>query len=180
MKETTVKLKEEQIMGIKIKIFAYTGEENISLVDRFFEIVQSFSNTFKEDVTIVKEELSLKDTLVAGAEEPESILFEAEGWNECLNKKVIENFRKIEKTAEKVGFEKLSDYFENVFRTGQRTPESWYLWSSMRNMDDIFGYGSDHAVCDKNGNWTIMMPEEVKKEVKKHPEQYAVIKLIYD
>lgn len=65
MKETTVKLKEEQIMGIKIKIFAYTGEENISLVDRFFEIVQSFSNTFKEDVTIVKEELSLKDTLVA-------------------------------------------------------------------------------------------------------------------
>lgn len=76
--------------------------------------------------------------------------------------------------------EKLSDYFENVFRTGQRTPESWYLWSSMRNMDDIFGYGSDHAVCDKNGNWTIMMPEEVKKEVKKHPEQYAVIKLIYD
>mgnify|MGYP001637866748 CR=1 FL=1 len=107
-------------MGIKIKIFAYTGEENISLVDRFFEIVQSFSNTFK------------------------------------------------------------SDYFENVFRTGQRTPESWYLWSSMRNMDDIFGYGSDHAVCDKNGNWTIMMPEEVKKEVKKHPEQYAVIKLIYD
>ena len=55
-----------------------------------------------------------------------------------------------------------------------------YLWSSMRNMDDIFGYGSDHAVCDKNGNWTIMMPEEVKKEVKKHPEQYAVIKLIYD
>ena len=144
MKETTVKLKEEQIMGIKIKIFAYTGEENISLVDRFFEIVQSFSNTFKED------------------------------------KMVIESFRKIEKTAVKVGFEKLSDYFENVFRTGQRTPESWYLWSSMRNMDDIFGYGSDHAVCDKNGNWTIMMPEEVKKEVKKHPEQYAVIKLIYD
>ena len=133
-------------MGIKIKIFAYTGEENISLVDRFFEIVQSFSNTFKEDVTIVKEELSLKDALVAGAEEPESILFEAEGWNERLNKKVIENFRKIEKTAEKVGFEKLSDYFENVFRTGQRTPESWYLWSSMRNMDDIFGYGSDHAL----------------------------------
>ena len=40
-------------MGIKIKIFAYTGEENISLVDRFFEIVQSFSNTFKEDVTIL-------------------------------------------------------------------------------------------------------------------------------
>ena len=91
-------------MGIKIKIFAYTGEENISLVDRFFEIVQSFSNTFKEDVTIVKEELSLKDTLVAGAEEPESILFEAEGWNERLNKKVIENFRKIEKNGRKSRF----------------------------------------------------------------------------
>ena len=133
MKETTVKLKEEQIMGIKIKIFAYTGEENISLVDRFFEIVQSFSNTFKEDVTIVKEELSLKDTLVAGAEEPESILFEAEGWNERLNKKVIENFRKIEKTAEKVGFEIILKMFF-VLDRGHRNPgifghlcETWMI-----------------------------------------------------
>lgn len=142
-------------MGIKIKIFAYTGEENISLVDRFFEIVQSFSNTFKEDVTIVKEELSLKDTLVAGAEEPESILFEAEGWNERLNKKVIENFRKIEKTAEKSVLRSYQIILKMFFvlDRGHRNPG--IFGHLCRNMDDIFGYGSDHAVCDKNGNWTI-------------------------
>lgn len=83
-------------------------------------------------------------------------------------------------SAAENGFEKLSDYFKNLFHTEQRTPDSWHLWSSMRNIDDIFGYGTEYAVHDKDDNWTVIMPKDVLEDVKRHPEQYAIVKLIYD
>ncbi len=50
----------------------------------------------------------------------------------------------------------------------------------MRNIDDIFGYGTEYAVHDKDDNWTVIMPKDVLEDVKRHPEQYAIVKLIYD
>ena len=76
--------------------------------------------------------------------------------------------------------EETSDYFKNLFHTEQRTPDSWHLWSSMRSIDDIFGYGTEYAVHDKDDNWTVIMPKDVLEDVKRHPEQYAIVKLIYD
>ena len=29
-------------------------------------------------------------------------------------------------------------------------------------------------------NWTVIMPKDVLEDVKRHPEQYAIVKLIYD
>ena len=97
-----------------------------------------------------------------------------------LEEDVVQNFKKLENSAAENGFEKLSDYFKNLFHTEQRTPDSWHLWSSMRNIDDIFGYGTEYAVHDKDDNWTVIMPKDVLEDVKRHPEQYAIVKLIYD
>ena len=42
------------------------------------------------------------------------------------------------------------------------------------------GYGTDCAVYDENGNWTVMMPEVIKKEALSHPENFVILQLIYD
>ena len=106
--------------------------------------------------------------------------FLAEKWKKRLEEDVVQNFKKLENSAAENGFEKLSDYFKNLFHTEQRTPDSWHLWSSMRSIDDIFGYGTEYAVHDKDDNWTVIMPKDVLEDVKRHPEQYAIVKLIYD
>ena len=50
----------------------------------------------------------------------------------------------------------------------------------MRNMDDICGYGAEYAVRDRDDNWTVMMPKHVLEDVRRHPEQYAIVKIVYE
>ena len=92
----------------------------------------------------------------------------------------MQNFKKLENSAAENGFEKLSDYFKNLFHAERRTPYSWCLWSSMRNMDDIFGYGAEYAVRDRDDNWTVMMPKHVLEDVRRYPEQDAIVKIVYE
>ena len=99
-------------------------------------------------------------------------VFETTDWSEFQDKLIY--------SAAENGFEKLSDYFKNLFHAERRTPYSWCLWSSMRNMDDIFGYGAEYAVRDRDDNWTVMMPKDVLEDVRRHPEQYAIVKIVYD
>jgi len=176
-------------MGVAITIFTYFGDDEETLPARFYGVEKAFYKAFEGDINIIKE-YSPGDIMkeyshggeayIVGTKKPEAILQEAETWNKRLEEDVVQNFKKLENSAAENGFEKLSDYFKNLFHTERRTPYSWHLWSSMRNIDDIFGYGTEYAVCDKNDNWTVMMPEEVLDDVKRHPEKYAIVKLVYD
>ena len=167
-------------MGVAITIFTYFGDYEETLSARFYGVKKAFCEAFKGDISIIKEYSFGEETFILGEKKTEVILFEAEKWNKRLEEDVVQNFKKLENSAAENGFEKLSDYFKNLFHTEQRTPDSWHLWSSMRNIDDIFGYGTEYAVHDKDDNWTVIMPKDVLEDVKRHPEQYAIVKLIYD
>lgn len=176
-------------MGVVIRIFTYLGDDEETPIVRFYGVEKAFYKAFKGDINIIKENLPGdimkeysrgEEAYIVGTKKPEAILQEEETWNKRLEEDVVQNFKKLENSAAENGFEKLSDYFKNLFYTERRTPYSWCLWSSMRNMDDIFGYGAEYAVCDRDDNWTVMMPKDVLEDVRRHPEQYAIVKLVYD
>ena len=176
-------------MGVAIRIFTYLGDDEETPIVGFYGVEKAFYKAFKRDIDFIKKYLPGdimkeysrgEEVYIVGTKKPEAILQEAETWNKRLEENVVQNFKKLENSATENGFEKLSDYFKNLFHTEQRIPDSWHLWSSMRNIDDIFGYGTEYAVCDRNNNWTVMMPEEVLDDVKRHPEKYAIVKLVYD
>ena len=117
---------------------------------------------------------------VVQKENPDKIISAAQKWNEDIEQKVVKSLEVLEEKASDCGYKNLSEYFNCSFHNKERSSYSWDLWSSLRSMDDILGYGTDCAVYDENGNWTVMMPEVIKKEALSHPENFVILQLIYD
>lgn len=167
-------------MGVAIKVFAYYKPEQININELYEQIKESFITVFKGEIEIVKNYSSCFKNTIIGKENPDKIISAAQKWNEDIEQKVVKSLEVLEEKASDCGYKNLSEYFNCSFHNKERSSYSWDLWSSLRSMDDILGYGTDCAVYDENGNWTVMMPEVIKKEALSHPENFVILQLIYD
>ena len=167
-------------MGVAMKVFDYYKPEQINIYELYEQIKESFITAFKGEIEIVKNYSSCFKNTIIGKENPDKIISAVQKWNEDIEQKVVKSLEALEKKASDYGCKNLSEYFNCSFHIKERSSYSWDLWSSLRSMDDILGYGTDCAVYDENGNWTVMMPEVIKKEALSHPENFVILQLIYD
>ena len=149
-------------MGVAMKVFAYYKPEQININELYEQIKESFITAFKGEIEIVKNYSSCFKNTIIGKENPDKIISAVQKWNEDIEQKVVKSLEALEKKASDYGCKNLSEYFNCSFHIKERSSYSWDLWSSLRSMDDILGYGTDCAVYDENGNWTVMMPEVIK------------------
>lgn len=104
-----------------------------------------------------------------GKDHPEKLIQIAEKWNEKSEKYLRQQ---IDAIANKSTDEILSYFAEDPFN-------GFHLKEALDVYHDHFCFGEDQLVYNKEGEYFIRIPEDVLKDVKEHPEDYAIVDVIY-
>ena len=171
--------------------------ENLSEEDFFDEIYQSVV-WHLEDYLGTEVEYFLPfddaycDDFVCGINNPEAIVEMAEGWNQAILNCAESCIKGFEKAGEKAGLNSKSlfdilKYFEN----GGKVPGFTYdtalyeLRQTLCALDGRITYGSEHGIvldCLNDVSTyetSTKIDPSVLSDIKEHPENYAIISVIY-
>lgn len=105
-----------------------------------------------------------------GKDDPERLKKVAGEWNKEITEELI---GELDKIIHFTSPEDVIKYFE------ENSCNAYRLREALNAYDDHFQYGTDRVVYGKDGCYTIRIPEEVLKDIKEHPEDYAVIEVVY-
>lgn len=155
--------------------------------------------SYKGSIEYLKEyipDVSLdSDTMILGIERPEKLREYVRNWNITNTNSCIRQFEYLEQLAEKEGIHTLSQFLaskidENGVLEDIPYPASLYmLRKTLDAANGIFTYDSPSDLAwvtykDENGVeqvcHSVIIDEEAKDFILEHPEQYALIEIVYD
>lgn len=153
---------------------------------------------YKGSIEYIKEyipDVSLdSDTLILGVERPDKLREYVRNWNITTTNRCIKQFEYLEQLAEKEGIHTLSQFLaskidENGVLENIPYPASLYmLQKTLEAANGTFTYDSSSSLAwvtyqDENGVeqvcHSMIIDEEAKDFILEHPEQYALIEIVY-
>ncbi len=154
--------------------------------------------SYKGSIEYIKEyipDVSLdSDTLILGIERPEKLREYVRNWNITTTNRCIRQFEYLEQLAEKEGIHTLSQFLaskidDNGVLEDIPYPASLHMLQKTLNAaNGTFTYDSSSSLAwvtyeDENGVeqvcHSVIIDEEAKDFILEHPEQYALIEIVY-
>lgn len=191
-------IKQEECEAFRVRM--QDPKKRVRLVEHLRNKLEyDLMEDYKEHIDYIKEyipDISRdSDEFILGMEFPERIRTCVQNWNAENARQCICKFKNLEQQAEKEGFETLSQFLTTkIGKTGTfegiHYPASLYeLRKALDAVDGIFSYDSPSSLAyftykDENGMecscYGVTMEEKAMNFVFTHPEQYALIEIVYD